>query len=441
MIDNKVNILSIYLNSLRIHIPMKVIQESLDSPIVDTVRGISYALDCLNVKHDVYQIPLEYFDEIDSDFISMLHGDKRYSIVHRVSKNKISVRYSNTECKEYLTDDFLKLWSGIAIVVSPNQKKVFRFTKVLDLFFTIKSNILLITLLLFIGVLCLTENIGLQKLPHILLMGMGIMISYNLLREEYGNAHMRFCKIGKVVDCKKVLHSVKSFRGIKLSDLAFGYFTYMLLLANFCNSFYAQIPLILALLFTLFSIWKQMKIKKICLYCMVINVLLWLDIFWVAITIKFDFDVENWNRPLFALLIAYIVWTLSKEYIKKTKKIAKLTAKGSILYNEDLFNYLLSASPKVEDIDDEYISVFGNKETSLTIIAITHPDCPNCQGIEHEMNLLADRAMVKWISLDHIDDYIRVFLRKYSITQTPTIIVNNHLLPSCYEFRDLKYII
>lgn len=442
MIDNKLNILSLYLKSLSISIPMRTIQESLDTPIAETVRGISYALDTLNIKHDVYQIPIEYFDKIDCDFISMLHGDKRYCIVHKTNKDKVCIKYSRIESKEYSLGEFLKQWTGIAIVVSPNQeRKAYRLTKVQDILFVLKSNVLLFLLLLFMGMLGLTENMGGQKCLHLLLMGIGVVISYNLLREEYGDAHLRFCKIGKVGDCKSVLRSVGCFRGIKLSDLAFGYFTYMLFMAGYCSSLYIQIPLFLALAFTIFSIWKQIKIKKVCLYCMGINGLLWLDALWVALSFKLNLDVKNWGQAILALLIASFGWTLCKGSIIRTKKIARLTAKGSILYNEDLFNYLLETTQNVEDVDGDCVSTFGKVDAPQKVIAFTHPDCPNCQGVEHEIALLSDKAMVKWISLDHIDNHIRAYLIKYSITQTPTIIVNNHLLPTCYEFRDLKYII
>lgn len=172
-----------------------------------------------------------------------------------------------------------------------------------------------------------------------------------------------------------------------------------------------------------------------------INVILWLDALWVSLSFKLNIDVEKWDKAILALLIASFEWILCKGNIIRAKKVARLTTKGSMLYNEDLFNYLLETTPKVEDIEGDFVSVFGKLDAPRKVIAITHPDCPNCQGVEHEIALLSDRAMVKWISLDHIDDHIRVFLRKYSVTQTPTIIVNNHLLPSCYEFRDLKYII
>lgn len=442
MIDNKINILSLYLNSLGIHIPMRTIQESLDTPIADSVRGISYALGILHIEHDVYQIPMDFFDKIDCDFISMLHGDKRYCVVHRAKSDQVCVKYSRTESKKYSLKEFLKLWTGITIVVSPNQeRKTYRFTKVQDALFAMKSNILLILLAFFMVMLAAVENMELQKYPHLLLMGIGVTISYSLLKEEYGDTHMRFCKIGKLVDCRTVLHAVSSFRGIKLSDLAFVYFFYMLLMAGFCNSFYIQTPLFLALIFILFSLWKQIKIKKVCLYCMGINVLLWVDVVWVALSFKQKFDVQNWDKVILALLIVYVGWNLFKSNMMKARKIARLKAKGSILYDEDLFNYFLNNSPKVEDINGEFVSTLGKKDALLKIVAITHPDCPNCQGVGHEMALLSDKAMIKWISIDHIDDHIRKFLRKYSITKTPTIIVNNHLLPTCYEFRDLKYII
>lgn len=242
---------------------MRIIQESLDTPIVDTVRGISYALDVLHIEHDVYQIPMDSFDKIDCDFISTLHGDKRYCVVHKANKDQICVKYSRTESKKYSLGEFLKLWTGITIVVSSNQeRKTYRFTKVQDILFTMENNIFFVLLVFFMGMLGFAENMGIQECFHLLLMGIRVALSYSLLREEHGDVHMRFCNIGKVVDCKSVLHSVNEFRGIKLSDLAFCYFTYMLFMFGYYNSFYIQIPLFLALLFTVFSIWKQIKIKK-----------------------------------------------------------------------------------------------------------------------------------------------------------------------------------
>ena len=445
MFDNKVYILSLYLRSLGIRIPMRIVQENLDTPIANTVRGISYALDCLHVQHDVYQIPKEYFEQIDCSFITTLNGDERYCMVERNIGSDIQISYSLFEKKSFAKNEFLDKWSGLAIIATPSLS-IYKNVLLSDILYIIKENLLAITFFI-MAFVCLITATNYTAIIHNLLLFCGMLISYTLLKKEYGKGETRFCKIGKFVDCNAVLHSVKTISNIGLSDMAFAYFTYMAVLCIFINSFcspFALIPIYLSLAFTLFSIWKQFSIKKICLYCMGINICLWADTLLTFCNSNIfgeGKEWSDWHQAFISFCIALVTWMLCKRQFINQQEILHLKNKESILYDEDTFKYLLQNSPKTEDINSEQVTIIGNKESTLNITAFTHPDCPNCKGITAEIQKLSGRAQIKWISLEHVDNNIRTFLKRYSITQTPTIIVNRHILPQCYGMSDLKYII
>lgn len=445
MIDNKVYILSLYLRSLGIRIPMRIVQENLDTPIANTVRGISYALDCLHIQHDVYQIPKEYFDQIDSSFITTLNDDERYCMLKRINDGNFQISYSLFEKKSLTINEFLDKWSGLAIIATPSQN-VYQHVLLSDILYILKENLLLITFFI-MTIVCLTTASNYTNFIHSLVVYCGILFSYTLLKEEYGKGETRFCKIGKFVDCNAVLHSVKTISNIGLSDMAFGYFTYMAALCLFTNSFFsyfALLPIYLSLAFTIFSIWKQLNIKKICLYCMGVNICLWADGLLTFCNCNVFGEGKEWSdcrQAIISFCIALATWMLCKRKIINQQEILHLKTKESILYDEDTFKFLLQNSSKTEDINSNQATVIGNKEAAINIIAFTHPDCPNCKGITSEIQKLSNRAMIKWISLEHVDNNIRKFIKRYSITQTPTIIVNRHVLPKCYGVSDLKYII
>ena len=73
-IDHTTYILYRYLKELSVKISYGSIRQSLDTPMGNTLRGISDALDEFHIVHEVYQLPAEYLKELECPFISVIQN-------------------------------------------------------------------------------------------------------------------------------------------------------------------------------------------------------------------------------------------------------------------------------------------------------------------------------------------------------------------------------
>ena len=103
-----------------------------------------------------------------------------------------------------------------------------------------------------------------------------------------------------------------------------------------------------------------------------------------------------------------------------------------------MFDFLLSRSPSRDDLPDCYAERSG-ADTGYVISIVVHPECEACSRIRQYLPALAAKAKVKVFSLDKPE--VMLCCLRQGITQTPTVIINGHLLPDLYSLKDLLYIL
>ena len=79
--DQKDHILKDLLRELGVKVPNSIIRHQLETPVGNTMRGISDALDSLNIENSVYQLPKEYLKELDYPYIMVLPNQKETFVV------------------------------------------------------------------------------------------------------------------------------------------------------------------------------------------------------------------------------------------------------------------------------------------------------------------------------------------------------------------------
>lgn len=128
----------------------------------------------------------------------------------------------------------------------------------------------------------------------------GLLISSAILYKETANSRFlhRFCHIGKTIDCNEVLHSKGShIIGMGLGELSLLYFSALLLFTLICpHEFYciSIICSIIAIGFTLYSVIYQLFIiRKGCMLCMLINLIVWSSC--VILYIQKDNSIRNFH--------------------------------------------------------------------------------------------------------------------------------------------------
>ncbi len=424
--------LRVLLRSLDINVPNSEVTRLLDTPLGTSLRGISDALDSLSIENNVYQLPKEYLNELEYPYLMVLpHSMNSFVVV------------TNEEEKEAAIPE----WEGVVLTATktsntPIYKYVWLHNAVNHI-----ANYQIYFIIAILTIVCLINTQSeLDMACHTILAGVGAWLSTLLLiKNNRGVFGGRYCKLGKIVDCEHVLKSKGSrlLGFLRMSDLAFLFFVTQLSLELIGGDSWRGYSLLLLLVgccFTLYSVVYQIAvIRKICLYCMSINLIVWLD----TIIFVFNNSTINLHKPFLFLLsgtVSYIIWYLATGYLSLSGENYSLKNKNSILYDRDLFDWLLSKERGVDDIDNKYADIDGKVDGDV-ITMFVHPKCKNCKNIYRYIPELRKRAVVKTVSLASNDKGLHDYCSKNQIVKTPTIVFNGRELPEIYSVEDLKYLL
>ena len=259
------------------------------------------------------------------------------------------------------------------------------------------------------------------------------------------NSTGRYCKIGRFIDCQSALDSKGSrfWRFLRLSDLGFLFFSTQLFLVLISNNGWQTFSLILLIIgccFTVYSVvYQTTVIHKVCLYCMSVNLITWLD----TILITTNAPLPNVGTPyifIFSVLTSYLIWSFTVRNMSLSRQTYSLRKRLSVLYRKGLFEWLLSQERELEEISDNYAECSGINGTD-TITVFVYPQCKKCKTVEAAISQLSQIARVKIVSLAAKAPEVRLYCERNQIVRTPTIVVDGHELPKVYDIGDQKYIL
>ncbi len=505
-VDNTGTVLYHYLRALSVKVSRSTVHRLLDTPVGNSMRGISDALDALHIKNEVYQLPssADYFTQLDAPFITMLQVDKRpFRIVTK--KDDSIVEFGDSE--RIGVDTFLKKWTGTVLFGETTEETPY------DSLYLWKNMghhlwkykvVIAILLAIALGITSAwQQNSSPAFISYLGILAFGILVSVAILYKEQFNDKFleKFCHIGKIVDCNKVLHSKgASIAGVGLGELSLFYFaTLFLFCALYPKEFYgiAFLCCITALCFTLYSVIYQLFIvRKGCMLCMLVNLTIWIS----ATTLY-----EHIHNPVFHISLSalsilattgciYLIAGISlKALYKGYKEKIALQQRMASLLNPRAFQHLLPLETHIErpiateialsnqDGDDNYLMVVTNpncgncakvhrqiKELSSTIpmsmVLLTFPNdrlgehmaqtiiaAYLADGWHKAMFLLEEWYKNKWISeadkypitpeAERIWKEQQEYCRQQRINKTPIAIAAGYYIPEVYSLSELKYVL
>lgn len=421
------------LKTINVNVPNKVIRHLLDTPVGMTVRGISDALDALHISNEVYRLPEKYLSEIAYPYMMVLPN----------RQNPFNIITDDTQRRECLPE-----WDGVVLTYSSTrQTPRYKYVLLRNIWDYIMQYYLFIILpgLIFAVLL----NTDMVNICHVALSMIGVTISVVLLQENYLGANVmpKYCKHGSFFDCEHVLKSKGSrLLGIfNLDSLSFIFFVTHILLALIYPASNLRCSILLiavGLCFTFYSVIYQLIIlRKICFFCMLINVIIWCDAIIlfresVPFTGKYIFHI------CFVLFVSYIILYVVRGYFARMREIQFLQKRAAALYRKDVFCCLLSQEKLYEDIDDSLVEHYDNAfDSDVTITFFVHPECKNCEKVFSVIPILKAKAKIKLVSLATNNVGIHEYCKRNKIFTTPTILVNGYKLPEMYSVDDLKYLI
>lgn len=431
LMNQTYHILKSFLHELGVKVPNSIIRHQLETPVGNTMRGISDALDSLNIENSVYNLPEEYLSELEYPYIMVLPQ----------RKETFFIITNDSEKKKALPD-----WEGVVLAAKKTDKTPkykYVWLRNVGEWFT-NHQIHITCFILFTG---LIRNAfpDYMAICHIVISIIGLWISYMLFQKEYNIGYKdKYCKIGRFIDCEQVLESKGShfFNIFKMSNLSFLFFSTQLILLFLDHNEWQGYSFLLTLtggIFTLYSVVFQIAIiRKVCLFCMSINLLVWLDTI-IFILNETAISFQNPFSFIFSGCIAYLFVLLVAHYLAHFAQNASLARKASVLYNRDLFDWLLSKERQIDSVDDKYADIGGvGNEDVITLFV--HPSCKNCKKIYKYISELREKVIVKVVSLASNDVGLLEYLKQNRIVKTPTIIFNGRVLPEIYSIDDLRFI-
>ena len=268
---------------------------------------------------------------------------------------------------------------------------------------------------------------------------------------------------------------------------------------------YAETLNIIALPYTAWSVWYQkFRVKQWCALCLSVQATVWITFLISLFAIGMDFnqwDLFDFTTIgcVYGLVILSLHFTVTL-YVKE-KQIQRSNNKlSSIKLNASVFKSLLNEQPQY-DIDKNTGILLGNRDAKEWITIISNPHCAPCAKLHLQIEKLLKEykeeiciqiiltsfskelepsamLLTSMYLLNNESDYLRFlsdwyakgrhkkedcykryrlnpndkdmlanfqaqneWVRRNTISSTPTVLTNGYLLPEEYELKDMSYLI
>lgn len=225
-VDNTGVVLYRYLRALHVKVSKMTVHRLLDTPLGNSMRGISDALDALYINNAVYQLPTEYFEKLESPFIAVTNdNDSPFCLVERIEETHVTITIPHSQSLRISKQQFLQKWTGGVLIGETTEKTIQeKNCRLKDAIMWIQCNQLLLAGI--VAILLILYGTGMNYSTgvslYVFTLCLGILVSSAIIYKETVNSRFlhRFCHIGKVIDCNEVLHSKGSqIIGIGLEDV------------------------------------------------------------------------------------------------------------------------------------------------------------------------------------------------------------------------------
>ena len=504
-VDNTSEVLYHYLRALHVKVSTMTVHRLLDTPLGNSMRDISDALDSLHVSNAAYQLPKEYLDELEAPCIVIMNdNDSPFCLIEKIEETHITL--SHSQRLRVSKQQFLQKWTGTVLVGEVTESTIQeKNCKLKDIAMWIQRHQLLLAGIIAILLILYStkRNYSTGISLYLVTLCTGLLISSAILYKETANSRFlhRFCHIGKTIDCNEVLHSQGShIIGMGLGELSVLYFSALLLFTLICpHEFYciSIICSIIAIGFTLYSVIYQLFIiRKGCMLCMLINLIVWSSCVILYIQ-KGQFNKEfSLSAMLSFTAIACICltgWLQIKALLKIKEEGKQFKVQFSNLLNPDNFQKLLFAETQIGAMVNKEIALHNQISSTTQLMIVTNPNCKNCARIHSHIKEIASNVSISLVLLtfpkdgigekvaktiiaayrtdgwekaitaleewykNHkikgIDKYAitaeeqriwkqqQIYCSQQHISQTPSMIIDGYYVPEFYQLKELKYVL
>lgn len=407
---NKIsNVVSKLLSLLEVSATKTTIAETLNShPHYPSLLSVRDTLLSLRVPNMSYNLEPQHLLELPTPCIVHLkEGYKEeFTVLKEIKQNQVV----HLKDQHWITEpilEFEKRWSGVAMLVEPNEssgEQNFLQSRIKELIKAIRIPLLIILLTsaLFRGYLTHVHQTW-QWWLLLIINAIGMMIGLLLMTEFfYGSSYIKkVCNINANFDCTSVLKSkyAKLLGVISWSELVYFYYTGSFLWITLSHQhnmvlgslFYLNL---FTLPFTFYSIYYQFFVqKKICLLCTSIVFLLWNETYLLYPHYQnLNITGEFVYVALLSFLSPLTAWSLLKPWIVKLQLIQKkFDSAQKIKMNPDLFATILQQQEKMPSLEGINPLILGYHKSQHIITVVTNPQCDPCRELHQKITRLIEQ--------------------------------------------------
>lgn len=131
-----------FLRSLTVKVSRTTVCRLLDSPLGNTMQGISDALNALHVNNVVYQLQPKYLEKLHGPFITQLEtSHSTFCLVEKIEPDRLIITTAEVSHMPISRKLFAHQWTGTACLVKQLRKQSVNLTACSAIFIICAGNI------------------------------------------------------------------------------------------------------------------------------------------------------------------------------------------------------------------------------------------------------------------------------------------------------------
>ncbi|HUC81875.1 MAG TPA: vitamin K epoxide reductase family protein [Flavisolibacter sp.] len=414
------------LKSLNVPVTATTAIDQVEShPDFPSLYSISDSLQHWKVENAAFQVEPENLEKLPTPFIA--HIRKSGGTFVLVNNINTTVNLINEKGKEQKIsrESFLRDWTNTVLLAEKSEhsgEKDFRRQKKKELLAGLRIPVLIaagLLLAIFFMSLNAGTTLGLAASLLLFVKLIGCIVTGLLLWFEVDKSNavlQQICSVNRNTNCTALLNSkgAKLFNWLSWSELGFFYFAGSFLFLLQTASY--QLPSIsilswlnlLALPFTLFSVYYQWRIaKQWCPLCLVVQASLLTEFaiayfsYWTVSDVALNFlqnplSINQLLPVLVAFSLPVLFWVAAKKAFLAAhagKQFKKELNK--LKFNKEIFTALQQKQKAITHSTEGLGITLGNPDATHTLIKVCNPYCGPCAEAHKIIEELINNEDVK----------------------------------------------
>lgn len=441
-------LIKFYLKEYHISFKNKDVYKTLTTdPDFPSLASISKTLYYFGLETSAFKLNIEKdCIQLENSIIHTTLEGGHFFVVKKVCNNDL-ILYDGQE-HTINKKQVLSIWDGIILNINPSYNTE---TSARNKYLTSGiTSIIILVCILYILRLYLT----IPTIWSLCLSCIGMAFSVFMIKQRIGLLpNDKFCKIGKMFDCKTVTRK-QPFINKKwphLDVMGCFYFTWCMVylcIAKHIDLLLTSICIFASLTCIILLAYQSFAIKKFCILCLGTYVIIWTSLFTSLLYPGTSINIKDYlYTGGTAAFISYIISWMTSQYLHQKEKTFENEIKTlKIKRNTSIFNMLTNHSKKL-DLQNIKGKSYGNKDAHNRIALIVSLDCKYCKKAIEEATRLTEhfpyRFNCKIITINEISAYRNIHedISNLVFDKLPVITINEKEMPQLYEISDYQYLL